>query len=835
MKPLKLFILLFLTVSRISISQDKLYFNQDVYDPGVAEIVSSSIVETDDHVSQIFRINVPTLDKYYISAWLVGSFCNMDNMMEYEFSVNGNSSHVIKINKTGPQAVSILDQAFDLNAGTNSVTVKTKKPFSPNVEFIKVSLDKENCQISDANYVNYINKISKLELPENYASLRIAAEKAEDEGQVLKSYQLSNPQGNYDHEMDVDFGYTYSTYIGLDQGETYIIESKNTNCDPVLHVFYKDHPDWFTRSDDNSGQGYNAKLTFTAPYDGNYRILVRKNSASTDGTCHLYLTGMLNGYYVNELTVGMYVAVSGTEIECPETVSQWMSWFTADLTGDSHLLLLNKSSPERIIAENDDWTRTSDFDWGNTSRIWGNFQTVISSVVVVSGSSYSTTGNCDLYMNCKNSNIADKLISGTDDPLFPNLKAIDAIQSAPATFDYNCIAWSGGITSEKVDPTLYSSDYCNLVYTGLPAPNDSICEEFSSFDNYYTSERYVGATVYIISDSTESIVDLWYNPNNNFNEKITHASVRKPGNNHPHGYDWESKPGSYQRSFHPRHSLENNVVFGYGFVGTYYVPDLSNKKSLMMLDESIARGLSIIENVVLNPKELGVINQILNNNSSIQFDILKEKYELWKETWNKPEIAVHSRLSRYASSQEYYNFLNQCEIVGKDSWLFLFKKFYEGDTYTVVPIEELVIKKNMGILDAIKEENNLKKYNESGARIVRTFSTNTMKFIKKFLENEFNTTSFSEDFHYSNENIFSVFPNPTTDYCQISFEINEFAEVSAYLIDLKGNVVSEFFSRKEHTRGKYNYPQYLPNLPEGPYLVKLKVNNTDNVKLLIIK
>ncbi|MCF8225312.1 MAG: PPC domain-containing protein [Bacteroidales bacterium] len=641
MKHFNLLFLLFLSVSSISFSQDKLNFNPKILDLGDAEILSSSTIESSDFVSQEFTVKIATTDRYYLAAWIIGSFATNENQIEYRFSVNENKEYVVMINKSGPQPLNILDQSFDLRAGTNSITISTRKPCIPNIEFIKVSLDKQSFAISAEKYDQYINNISNLKLPDNYAALKKETEQPEQPASNLKSYELVNPSGNYDHEMDVDFSYSFSTYIGLDQGQTYTIETKNATSDPVLHVFYKDYPSGFTRTADEGGSGYNAKLTFTAPYTGNYRVFIRKNSdpASVNGTCDLFISGQIGGYYLNEVPIGYYLAYAGTEIACPKSVSETLNWFTADLSGaDSRIWVVNTSSPERIIAENDDWTVDSDFDWGHASRIRSNLSTSISGVIV-SGGSYAPSGSCDMYMNCKNGNLATAYTN------WPNLKANDAIQSAPYSNTYNCISWSGGMDYVWSWPISVSSGYCvKTEYSG------QYCDSLLSFEKFYDSVRYEGATRYeITGESENSVIDLWYNSTDH---EFTHASVRKPGNNYPHGYDWESKPGPLQRTFHPRNSLYNNAHKGYGFVSVNFVPVSEQKKILMQLDESIARGLSKIEYVDLNLEELTIINESLNLIPPSQLIELQAKYNLWKKTWKELELYGFSDPKKYASSKE---------------------------------------------------------------------------------------------------------------------------------------------------------------------------------------
>lgn len=223
MKASNLFLLFFLGLSISSISQDKTYFNPEILDMGEAEILRSTLIKSDEYISQEFTVEVPSTDDYYIAAWIIGNFTNEDKLLEYHFVVNENKEQIVRLNKNGPQAINILDEVFELTEGINTISIKTRKPYCSNVEFIKVSTDNQNYQISDQKYKDYIENISKLKLDDNYDVIKNESIEEEQSGKELKSLVLDNPSGNYDHEMDVDFSYSFSTYIWLDQWQTYTI------------------------------------------------------------------------------------------------------------------------------------------------------------------------------------------------------------------------------------------------------------------------------------------------------------------------------------------------------------------------------------------------------------------------------------------------------------------------------------------------------------------------------------------------------------------------------------------------------------------------------------
>lgn len=130
-----------------------------------------------------------------------------------------------------------------------------------------------------------------------------------------------------------------------------------------------------------------------------------------------------------------------------------------------------------------------------------------------------------------------------------------------------------------------------------------LCDPLTKYDN--NPERYAGAMTYTAdgADATNGVIAMWAKPNG----EITHGSIRKPGNNHAHGYDWESKPGGLARTFHPRDALAGNI---YGNIVKYYRIDEGSSlaaKQALTFEESLAQGLTVVEPVELSNSERTLI------------------------------------------------------------------------------------------------------------------------------------------------------------------------------------------------------------------------------------
>lgn len=468
--------------------------------------------------------------------------------------------------------------------------------------------------------------------------------------------------------------------------------------------------------------------------------------------------------------------------------------------------------PGKIRAFNDDYYGGGgDFSWGLASRVKKDFTMSISAALVSAYSSYSPTGTCDLYIKCQNSTIMS---------YFPNLEADDAIQSAPASGTYNCTSWSGGIINYwEWPPSPYSRYYV-------------FKNPLASFDNFYAANPRYGfpgeAMTYSRSGATSSnsVVDLWA-----LNGSYTHGSVTKPGNKHPHGYDWESKPGSLMRTFHPRNALNGS---SYGSVSNYYKQ--TSSKSAMMLDESIAMGHSVIENVELTAAEKLIVSEAIRSLSTNQRNELNSKYNAWKQTWEKPEIAMQSNPRMYANSKEYDEFIDYCKSQGELVWPYIFDKFQQGDFFVINALEDLTLDENPDVLEKVKKESSLKPVTESGAFIVRSPKTYAMKYIKELLKSSNSVTSTDDDgITYSNSFEFNVYPNPVDVTSQLSFVLPADAKVSAQVIDLNGRILSVVVNEQVLKAGPQNYKLNIPESFKGTCLVKLLVNNNVNVQLIVVQ
>jgi len=255
--------------------------------------------------------------------------------------------------------------------------------------------------------------------------------------------------------------------------------------------------------------------------------------------------------------------------------------------------------PGKIIAWNNDYSGSGDFFWGLNARVKKDFSVRVGAGLISSFRSWFDNGTCDLYLKCQNSNIMGS---------WCDLEADDAIQSAPYSPAYNCASWGGG----RIDLGRYfwasdspysnnkSSDWYVAPYQ---YPYYYTVEEafWKSWNNFFgnTPPRFVGAPNYTRSGAYSYNAEIAMFGTSSSIYDYEHVAVTKPGNDQPHGYDWESKPGANMRTFHPRDAIGGDL---YGSIQTYYRRS-SSLKTTYSFEESVALGLTILPEIYISNEE----------------------------------------------------------------------------------------------------------------------------------------------------------------------------------------------------------------------------------------
>jgi FlgD Ig-like domain len=736
-------------------------------------------------------------------AWVLGSMKNAkDNKSSSIFLTKGN--HQVKIT-FGNSEIPLIDELAinKLGSGTKSNTNK---------------------------HDEYINALKAQVMPSDYLSWK----------KKYKAARIApNPKGNYDHQLEIAFKYTYNESFYFTQGQVVSFNTKNSNGDPVMYFFnvtnnlVSSSASWVN---DDSNSTIESLITVTIPTTGFYTLLIRaygningQNYGS--GTSDLWRDGAL---YKNS------IPVAGTSFQTANPkINQNVNFFTAKMSaGSDTRLYVSGNTLSPIETQNDDYSSggSGAFSWGLSSRIKTLWASQPLPLVQVNAYSISSIGTCDIFMNVLNGD--NNLLSN-----FPNLKPDDAIQSAPATGNYgtpnayNCGSWAGGITTSWFWPSIFSQWN----------PSATNKDFLTTFDNFYGNNppRYSGAYTYTRTgaNATNAYIALWANPNwpyEDFNPtKYTHASVTKPGNDNPHGYDWESKPGGLMRTFHVRDALSDLSTYGYGNIYLYYkytgvnAARMSGNSKEISLEESIERGLSVMDNVEFDSEEKLKLNK---SNQKVESKVVDEFNKMLNELENTPISPELEKVSSYRiiyGGSKSYKALNEwCLKQGKSIYPLLISRYSVDKPWMLLLAEDILSTQYSDVLESIKKGNLKTPNDEKGSYIVRTSEMNCMRFLKKLIA--------SIEIPNSINSLGQNYPNEMESQTTINFEIESSSEVTINVYDDKGNLIKILIDNKNQEAGKHTITWDGKNnegrkMPSGIYIYRLVTSKYFDSKRILIK
>ncbi len=540
------------------------------------QLKSSRLIHDEKIGSKVFEIEVLQAGNYWLSAFFMPTY-EKDTLNPIQVFLDKENKPIgtLQAAKNGWQATFLKsednrnDKSIYLNKGIHHLVFTSNNEDYPLVDDIKLAQAKTNALISESEYQNFQNPLTKSSI--------VSPNKS---GGITPQIVLPNPNGNYQHDIDTQINYTFWLPIYLTYGSVITLETKNSSgADPVLYLFNADNPNNGSWVNDNFS-GVESKLTVGIPATGNYIILIRASNTNISGTCNLWKDGAL---WISGCDV------AGKNWTVPVKNGIPTNAFTCKLTGSPNpdtRIYVAPSATTPIKAYNDDYVGTGNFAWGNASRVKGVYNTGF--VLATTRIANFPTCTADVYMNVEPSNLY------TSEPnLYPNAKVDDIMKSGSGA-SYNCFAWVGGVTNKYFTTW---DDYWDW-YDAVP---------IQSMDRFLGNNppRYAGAYTYTRSGATanNSEIDIWGFTNE---AHARHASIRKPGNNHPHGYDWESKGGSFDRTMHPRYDIGGlafgSVIYNYRYTGQMAMRFTTTEPNITF-EESIQKGYSRIEKNFLNEEE----------------------------------------------------------------------------------------------------------------------------------------------------------------------------------------------------------------------------------------
>jgi len=683
MKDLIIFILsFFICLSSFAQEREKQYFENNPELGGDVVIKSSSFKAEKDEISKIFEIENLGEGAYYMDAWIMAPLTK-EGYPEYKVAVNGAlSEFTFKPQINDWQSLALTDAkksatTVNLKKGINTISVIGKGPEVPNVEFIKLSSSLNRAGISDTNYKKFVESIKSGTLNEVYNS---------DSEQIASGSRGTNGE-IYDYCLNMPVYYTTYLSFYFTAGENVRVAAglstrynigiiDNTIVpgilDPLeplyaIELFSTANPESYSW---RLEMGFGGTLNAAIPETGSYLIRVRSLKPNYYGTADLSVNGIS---YSCIFTQSPQLMIS-SGYPTPA------NFFTCKIKNGGNTMLWLLDNSEKVRAFNDDAAATSDgYSSGTASRIKTNL-TNISYAHVSSVSSNSPVFECDLYGG---------LTAPESDPnpdhdlltLFPNLPLDNSFVSAPENYVYCCFSWSVGNTTNWLG--------CGSTF--------DLCDNF--YDSYgYTN---IGAT------AENAAIAVWtrphYSPNGYL---ITHASVRKNSfMPNPHGFEWESKCGGFERIMHTRDALQDLVIydpmsdFPYGSIARYYRPKTGTVNySLPGTNPALE-----IRKSSFSASDLNRVTAMKNQISGTILSDFDSKYRAWENTWSRPEIAIHSNPYLYAESEEYESLLEYCTKYGKAVWPLLIDKLAQSqrDIFVVNLLKDLTYGGNWDFIDDI--------------------------------------------------------------------------------------------------------------------------------------
>lgn len=729
--------------------QDRRFFTKGI--DGKADMPTRSGGER--MLKRTFSVHAENEGNYYLGVHLmpVGSVLEgVTSIQDVYVYVNSQLCGKLSQSKLEWEFVTLIgNSTIYLNQGNNDISFVSAAPYYPEIDAIQIESDFSKLTFNDVLYDDYIkflrtsknNSIEKTE--QNVVDSELIKEKGivqtrsvidESYSWQVTPYTLSNPEGNYVHKLYVPVTYTYHRKLSLSAGNytfhtSTVDDGSESSVDPVMCLYKIDDPhNYCYVNDDYSGMGTHSKIIANSLPAGDYYLVVRAFSSAFSTTT----TGRqgLISVYQNDVQINTNCPVAGYSVDMTSSNTGTLNYFTAYSTGIPEFFLEERST-KKVKFFGATYFYMSDMDemWFDDARMLLNKPSSsdkYNMVITACGAFGAYYGNCDVYGNC--------VQVGSDiKSYFPNLKQYDAIYSGTAaTGVYNCAAWAGGITTSWVWNTSYGDPYV-----------------WDSWDNFFGNNpaRYSGAVTYTRDNAHSGNAEIALWSLNGSISSVTHFSVRGTANNHPHGYAWESKPGSLRRMFHPMNALNGN---SYGSIFAYYrdasedtngvsTRSVDTKQSLSF-EESIEKGFTVIEDVKLSDAEKFLLSPSTRSAEEIPSNISEMKllYSKWESAISTNGYQVISNPYELINIPEAMDFIKFCKD-NKLSALAFFAELYFEDKNENTPkeVSQLMFCKIFedfaSVIEKIKEEWKRNPYNENGAYIAPLPETFVKKFVKELI------------------------------------------------------------------------------------------------------
>lgn len=669
-----------------------------------------------------FHVSVEQSGNYYFLASVLSTYLNNRQFQKISVYVNNQYQGILGSTRADWEIIGLEHKPMIyLEKGDNLITFATDMPFYPEVDAIQITKDKSSLIAENLPYNNYKLRAQKYISSSNSETKESWEVKPQNIGIVDNNKVTA--------WKDVPVVYTYQRKITVSSTETMEIHTTPVDdddyysVDTYMYLYKIDDPYRYSWTNDNS-TGYHSKITATLP-KGDYYLVIRAKQ-SQYATQKTPRQGLVNVYCNGEL-LNEKVPVSGYLVDAPVKSKGAINFFTSKTSASVRLFLIDG---DRMVFNSEPYTyyAPADYYWMEGARKKITFKKTDANwkvLVSATGGWWINYGKCDLYAGFEDA--PSKYMSK-----FPNLKSGDAILMAGDNSSYNSAAWAGGITDRNI--------WIGNSSKGSPYV-------WKTWDDYFGNKpaRYEKAPSYTRTGrGARSIVV--YSKDSTMNG-ITHFAVMNRANNQLHGFDCESKIGTWGRITHTEQSL-CGTEFGKPYYSYYeeggetikmqvHEPKNENLTKAYTFEQSVKDGLSVLEEVKLSSEEMKKLDGFCNPSLCKSFG---KKYNEWMDGVLLGDD-VNGRYERIFG-QKYKNLLME----GKNNWKgcfnFLCGIIFSGDDesamskdFASVLLCDVMAPQYSSKMDSIKTEWQKNQYTDEGKYICPTVEYFTKKYVKSILKN----------------------------------------------------------------------------------------------------
>lgn len=678
----------------------------------------------------IFKVEVEQSGDYYLLANTLSTYVQKDKFQEISVYVNGMYQGKLNNTEADWEIIEIKGkEKVSLNKGSNEIVFSSSAPFYPEIDAVQLTLDKSSLITTNAPYKAY----------KALAAKDAVTEKTKESWEVTPIEGEIVGNANATVWQNVPTVYTYHRKISVTSNEkmeihTTPVESEDYyDVDTYMYLYKIDDPYHYSWTNDDF-IGYHSKIEATLPA-GEYYLVIR---AKQNGYASEYMPrqGLVNVYCNGEL-LNENVPISGYLIDAPVKTTGILNFFTNKTSASSQLFLIDG---DRMFYNSEPYTYypPADYGWQNGSRKKITFRRGVPNwkvLVTTTSAWWICFGKCDVYAGLKDapSKYMDK---------FSNLKSGDAILMADDDSKYNSAAWAGGITDRKI--------WIGNSSKGSPYV-------WNSWDDYFGNNpaRHQNAPTYTRNGGGARSV-IVYSKDSTMTG-ITHFAVMNKANGQLHGFDCESKIGTWGRITHTEKSLYGSE-YGKTYYSYYEVQSPLEFKhntlsklalpKVCTMEQSIKEGLSIDRKVELSASE----KEELDGFGRL---VLDKDFEKMYSDW----VADYTLADNFGednaifSGQEFQKLVQQGRKHWKKNMSFLCGKIFvntnehedEQDLASVL-LCEMVAPYYAAKMDSIKDDWFKNQYTEDGKYICPTIEYFTKRYVKSILEEEYTKTNVAQGF-----------------------------------------------------------------------------------------